>query len=356
MRNNRFRRNFRKHLILKHLRRRQRKKYINAKRLSHRARLEIADIYMPRVLSIYNKAHRERTLESLLKFRELIIKNKHDRIVFDFREVRFVFADAVLLLYSEIDRILESGLFKGKMRFKLPTIDHSDKDLENISKVRQVLKHVGLLDLVGQNLKIATKRQDVVHWRVAKGKKSEGSKTESILEVVDKHLGGKVSRRFYTGMTEAMTNTHHHAYEEDRLDGLGINIGGWWMFMQHLENKLSIIICDLGMGIPRSLPRTHSQLWVELLKKFIDIDDGLSIDFAVQAGSTSTELSNRGKGLKKMVGIVDDIPNSSLIIYSNRGVYVKNRTVSVMHADYRDSILGTLISWTVEIPEGQVPA
>lgn len=340
-------------MFIRRLRKIQRKMQIRRKRYAHKIKLSVSHISMPRVMDIYNKPHRKKMTEALSKFREVVRINRHDRLIFDFKEVRFVFADAALLLYSEIDRILESKLFKGRIRFTLPNASHPDRDLENIVKVRQVLKHIGLLDLVGQKLEIATNRHDVINWRVAKGKKSEGSKTESILEVVDKHLGGKVSSKFYTGMTEAMTNAHHHAYEEDRHDGLGINIGGWWMFMQHLENKLSIIICDLGMGIPRSLPRTHSQLWVEWLKKVIDIDDGLSIDFAVQAGSTSTEMSNRGKGLKKMVGIVDDIPDSSLIIYSNKGVYVKNRIVSVMHADYKDSILGTLISWSVQIPEAR---
>lgn len=126
---------------------------------------------------------------------------------------------------------------------------------------------------------------------------------------------------------------------------------GWWMFMQVKDNKLSLLVCDLGIGIPNSLPSNNSFWLHDFVRVVPEFRDSAAIKFAAEHGSTSTNLSNRGKGLKKMRKIVDEIPNTSLRIFSNKGRFDAGAKIEILERDYQISIKGTMIIWTIDIEE-----
>lgn len=312
-------------------------------------------VYMPSVISIGRDQERTSFLEALDALRVLACKDEKN-IVLDFSATRHIAADGMLLLYAELLRLKRHLGSKISVRCRLPenSVSRKNKFLDSDAvKVAEVLKHVGILDLLGNSSKIMPSREDVIHWKIAHGSKSQGSKTEPLLKVVDDLLGKMVSRKFYTGLTEAMTNSYHHAYSDIREDGLNIeNDGGWWMFSQVKDKVLSILICDLGIGIPRSLPRTNNSWIMQLEKRRFIQADSLAIEYATRHGSTSTDLLNRGKGLKKMVQLVKDVPNSSLVIYSNSGAFYSGKSREIggfVQKDFKKSILGTLVYWQVEL-------
>lgn len=88
--------------------------------------------------------------------------------------------------------------------------------------------------------------------------------------------------------------------------------------------------------------------------------DALKIKAAIEIGRSRTKLSNRGKGLQQMVGILDTLGNNAakVTIYSGRGVYRRtpkngNTPEFLYKLDDRrkqPGIRGTLIYWSIPLP------
>ncbi|WP_156373055.1 hypothetical protein [Deinococcus sp. Leaf326] len=316
--------------------------------------LDFHRIRAPKVFGLSVESERSNVLNFLKNLRDTVgIQKKH--VLIDFSETETLIADAMLLAYAEITRLVARFSREVKIRCILPKKSFSTRTkpfIEKREKVAQVLKQIGLLDLLGNQAKVEPTYEDVVHWKAVHGYKVQGDITEPILQVVDDVLGEMVSRKLYTGVSEAMTNTTHHAYLEDRHDGLNLkDKAGWWMFLQVKDNMLSILMCDLGIGIPRSLPKTNRDWLHKLFSEKYPAPDSLSIKYATEYGRTSTNLSNRGKGLKKMLSIVESLEASSLRIHSNKGVFTAGKITHIVSRDYQDSIMGTLISWNIPISE-----
>ncbi len=170
----------------------------------------------------------------------------------------------------------------------------------------------------------------------------------------------------YKGVTEAMTNASNHAYIEERADGLafGREEPRWWMFSQERNGRLFVSLCDLGVGIPNSLPRTKLKDWApESVLSFIKsvaqgsapTNDCVMIKAAIELGRSRTDLPYRGRGLQQLKDVIDVVSDGSLAIHSNRGVYrynPSNRAIETIN-DFSDSIMGTLILWNVPISSGE---
>ena len=119
------------------------------------------------------------------------------------------------------------------------------------------------------------------------------------------------------------------------------------MFSQERDGKLSVAICDLGAGIPGTLPSKQPKLWKRILrvKRFGDAD---VIKHAVSDSISRTGAGHRGHGLGQIVRVVESIPGAQVIIFSNKGIYgrIAGRKVLVNHSS---NILGTLIFWEVPL-------
>lgn len=121
---------------------------------------------------------------------------------------------------------------------------------------------------------------------------------------------------------------------------------------------LWLLFVILGLGIPKSLPLTHTKnIVAELLAKVgrvtgMAYSDSRLIHAAVELGRSRMPQSHRGKGFRDMVEVIDSARAGELRIYSNAGCYiyrVEDGESVHKHIDYRDSILGTLIQWIVPV-------
>ena len=143
-----------------------------------------------------------------------------------------------------------------------------------------------------------------------------------------------------------------HAYIAKRRDGT--NFSGekrWWLFSQQREGFLTIVFCDLGIGIPESLPIQHSGVG-KILKKFSkNSSDVEAIKYATQIGKTSTDQPNRGKGLPEILDAARKAEQGSCVIYSNKGHYGYGAGENLIENQFPNSILGTLIEWRVPLSE-----
>ena len=190
-------------------------------------------------------------------------------------------------------------------------------------------------------------RDDVVHWQVVQGQLVDNSLCAPTIEGFQDRIDATMIDELLGGLGEAMTNAIHHAYDSIRQDGLDYNGNSdWWMFSQAKDGNLSVVFCDLGIGIPTTLPLKRPGIWQKLILRIPTPTDGDCIREAIIEGRTRTGLHGRGYGLGNIVDVVENIPNGIVNVFSNRGRY-DSRKSTLYPNDYTDSILGTLISWNV---------
>lgn len=190
---------------------------------------------------------------------------------------------------------------------------------------------------------------DVIHWRYAHGDRVEGYKYDEILGKYDGQITSVLSTKLYNGLTEAMTNAKHHAYIRVRPDGLGVTKPkrDWWMFSQERDNQLSVVFCDLGIGIPGSLPIQQPILWKRILLGG-KMTDGDIIKEAIADSYTRTGKHYRGKGLGQLVNVVAKESDSVLLIYSNKGCYTCTSGSETVR-NFIGSVQGTVIFWRLTL-------
>lgn len=160
-------------------------------------------------------------------------------------------------------------------------------------------------------------------------------------------------RQLQRGVAEAMLNAITHAYPEDAIKHPAVR-NRWWICGHYHppSKKVWIMFCDLGVGIPRTLPRRYP---LERIRGVLNMlpgmapDDGEMVYAAMQLGRSSTEQLHRGKGLKDLLFFIDQAGAGDLQIFSNRGYYQYRGDGTEHKATLPASIGGTLIKWSVPL-------
>ena len=264
-------------------------------------------------------------------------------VCIDFRPTERMVAGATLLLFSELHRLKE--MFPTR---PLRCIAPKDK------KVNEVLQHLKLFELLGYSNSVVPTSADVVSWRTASSAVVDGGKVGTVIEAY-KSIDGIRAKHVFRGATEAMMNSMNHAYIDERQDGLPRPPSGkWWMFCRQDEDKLVIAVCDLGIGIPRSLPILYTE---ELIAKAVSSisrgkvrSDARMIEAAMEIQRTRTKRKGRGKGLSDIRRLVDEVHGSQLYLFSNRGL-VKYIGGAYQRRNYATSIKGTVVLWIVPLKD-----
>lgn len=293
----------------------------------------------PEKFNIVEKKERELFTIALYRLRSRILGGQKN-IILDFSNTRIMNAEATLLFVAEIRTLFYQK--KGNIQWELIPSE--------TSKVMQVLKQIKVLELLGVSYEIDCNDEDVVSWLYASGQGADGSKFDDIMGPYQGDIAPALSADLYSGVTEAMTNVVNHAYSQPRDDGLApISDRDWWMFSTERDGRLTVLICDLGAGIPGTLPYSseHKGLWRRLLR-LNKVTHSTIIAYAVEHSITRTELSHRGKGLGQITKAIQHINNAQVTIMSNNGAYQRTSSGEVKLGDYSTSILSTLILW--EIP------
>lgn len=304
----------------------------------------------PDVFDIGTESNRRELLRFLKRLREITVLDNRD-VRISFRHTQRMVANGTLLFTAELHRI--NRLTEGKRRITCSYPKHN--------KVEQVLQQIGVLPLLGKPERLVPDADDVIHWRFIDGTMAEGEKANRLIEVFAEKLPSSLSRGLYNGLVEAMTNCVHHAYLESRGDGVtGKLEDGWWMFAQERETRLMVAFCDLGIGIPRSLPKTHDPTVLsgvlERVGRLLRVRGYRDADFvaaAFEVGKTRTAEPHRGFGLKEFREVIDNAREGTLRIFSNKAGYtyslnIDDEPLEVRH-EYNDSIFGTLIQWSLPL-------
>ncbi|RSN83392.1 hypothetical protein EA770_07300 [Acinetobacter baumannii] len=334
-----------------------RKKRNKIKQASERINIYLK---MPVHVTIITRKIRGKLIKITRRFREFYHRS-NICLNLDFSDTKKMYADGTLYFLAELDSLI---ILNKDISFKII--------FSNEKIVNQVLEQTGILNLLNKKMKFEDEEFDdtVKYWNYASGHNSEIDSADSMLDDFDKILASTTSRDVFTVLTEALTNCHQHAYVEKRFPSAPKSIKKWWLFSEIREDKLTVCVCDLGVGIPNSLKVNSpdvQQNWFQVLKDFLAMHkvkndfDGAAIKAAIEISNTRTNLPNRGKGLNQIINKVNTISDQkvSVAIYSNKGSYIINRglvtdlektgIVDGISIPYKESLEGTLIVWSIPL-------
>jgi len=122
------------------------------------------------------------------------------------------------------------------------------------------------------------------------------------------------------------------------------------MFSQAKDGYLSVVFCDLGVGIPETLPVKRPWLVRKMESIGLSVSDADCIREAINEGRSQTGIPGRGHGLGNIIDVVENVPKGIAVVLSNRGRY-DSRSGKTTSGNYWDSIQGTLIYWRVPLQE-----
>lgn len=295
-------------------------------------------IYIPKKISILQKDDRELLFSAVKKIHKKA--KKYTEIYIDFSETTTVYSEGMLYLYAEIENLLNINKDITIKCKKSRTL-----------KVNHVLYHIGLFKLCNHTFSPSRKYKDIIYWKKSSGVKVEGPKFDEIMGEDDrlKEVANRIN--IYGGFIEAIKNAYMHAYIKQRkLSHVDHQKTAWWVFSQVRDDFVSIAICDLGIGIPATVPSKFPSLIVELAKKIKLITDADIIKAAVERPSSRTGKSYRGNGLKTIAEIAKQDNRASFFIASSKG-YVYSRKNQLKRANFKSSLPGTIVAWKLPLHE-----
>lgn len=304
------------------------------------------EILAPKRIELLNLEPHHDVTCFLRTLRKESLKNK--RVLINFKNTVKVHSCGTLLLVAEIDRLVRALGERCDISCTYP----------QDSKVEKVFQQIGLLKLLNKahRLEITEEDRDVFHWRYATGIDVSPIQADPILKGIKEQIP-KTFRKIVVGVEEAMDNSVHHAYiaaRGDRLSGIAEADGRrWWLFAEVLDDWLHVNFCDLGIGIPKSLPRRWAEEAGDIARLSLSKGkkDIRMIARAFEVGRTRTELEHRGKGLKNIAAAAREL-GGLLTVHSNAGcLRLDNRPdrMSTVSRSYKRSILGTVVQWSIPL-------
>lgn len=280
---------------------------------------------------------REDLLNCIERIKFLLHQGANVHIVFD--DTTNLFPCGTLLFVATIQELIEK--FPDRLSCNYP-VD---------PVVEQLFQHIGILQQLGNGPRLEITAENVKYWHLIDGTTTDVTAFKKLFSVFRSQLTKDTEAGLFEGMSEAVTNIVQHAYPE--RDQFHANARSrWWMFAQKQDTKLSVAICDLGIGIPNSLrekPELANILPTLLRRLRKRVATGL-IEIAVESSRSRTKLVHRGKGLPDMFAFVKRGEIGGFSIYSLNGAFQYNAALHVESGrDLDNSIDGTLIQWTLDL-------
>jgi hypothetical protein len=300
------------------------------------------EIRIPAPANLSLAENYEEVIDFVARIIDLIINPR--RAVMDFATIRRVSLGAALTLAASLDMW---------QRLKSRRLLARDAGLWR-PDVRQALIELGLFELLKTRnppQESWRHRQDLTILKLRSGEGSDGSLARELMRAMVEIAGPIEAERFlFAGLTEAMTNVAQHAYPDAEFEGVPPNYRRWWMTGSYDSGQhcMRILILDLGVGIPATLPRSTNERIRGVVSSIVGGDDAAMIAAAFQAGRSSTGELGRGHGLEEVRQFMEQCERGRLRILSGRGevVYEKGRE-EPRRRTLPTPFSGTLIEWEV---------
>lgn len=285
----------------------------------------------PEVFSLIDSHDRERLLFFIKNIKTHLHNGRKIYLIFD--KTKILHPCGTLFAVSNIESIL--ALYPKTINCNYPKND----------VVEQLFQHIGFLNLLGKrDSRKKITAENVRYWHYVNGVSTDDvSKFKDLLKSIN--LDEDIESGLFEGMSEAVTNTIQHAYDNNEQKM-------WWMFAQKKESLFQIAICDLGMGIPASL-RKKPEIMEFIASPVHHVKnrrDTSLIEIAVDSSRSSTRLAHRGNGLKDMLDFAKTNNIGGFRIFSAKGAFsYQASNHQEYRTDYRDEIRGTIVQWQIPL-------
>ncbi|GAB1146670.1 hypothetical protein [Shewanella algae] len=311
------------------------KKY-NPNKIQYKEVLGWHYISVPPQLDLYNEESRDATLDFIESIRQHSLSHK---VMLDCSTAKSFSAAATLLLYSTIDR-LKSNDAHRLVRFKGQKGD-----------VKLIIEKTGLKSLtLQQDCTITDCKVDILP--IVKGT-ARGEEFEQVIDYVQhqiykNNMSPEQENVWGAAVGETVSNVKLHAYED-------ADEKPWWIICSVIGDDLYLAICDQGVGIPNTIKK---QGWINslvqnspaLVRKMLSSNDSDAIELSMTIGESSTNQQKHGLGSQSIRALVEKNPDGALWVFSNHGVYYKNRDSSKPELrDFGGSISGTIVQWNIKL-------
>lgn len=224
--------------------------------------------------------------------------------------------------------------------------------------VFEKLESLGFFDILKTDRKsigISCNKKD--HWIPFISKTNTiGSAAKALRRELTKLLKNSVENKFipiYAPLIESMKNAIDHAYEDTQDSDSSYPFYGkrWWMTASYDEDKkkIEVAFLDLGITIPRTLPK--SWLWSKIHLKKDDSNqkfkDSSIIASAMSYRISRTEQYQRGKGFENIAKPVSLNTKNTVKVISRKGHCIMVSSGRIYAAEVNPEFEGTLIHWTI---------
>lgn len=297
--------------------RRLKSKHDKPKRRARKRRSTYNPLAAPGSLDIYMPQNRAKFTRFIADLKQRAVTSR--KINISFRNTTRISAAAALLLVAQTDRLVRARP-ELRIRCTFPPVIKGGKHKNANNLVESALKQIGFFDIIGQHSSKQTNQPTVRMWRTVSEDTAKGELAASLLKIIKDNFSQADQRKLYRGAIEAISNCVEHAYPDANEQ----SDKRWWMLVGIDDEHISVIICDLGVGIPVTLPKLHDPSILQRIFNFARILDSKDADL-IQASTyikrTRTEMEHRGKGAADLRSIVSSFPSAHLMLRSNKGEY-----------------------------------
>ncbi|PSN08543.1 ATP-binding protein [Siccibacter turicensis] len=334
--------------IVEHNRRKLRLGLSLKEKYNPRVKLKVSNkrviFFAPEKIDYYQGKNYELTNKFLGEIHDCIKKGR--RIFIDFRNTKKISAAAMLSFLAEVDVLIK----KHKHGYRCINFSHPYNE-----KIESILIQVGFYELLRKQKRTTKEFEDVTFWKYTSGSCSEPILAKEMMGEIKKELAQRASKKLYRGFTEAMSNSVEHAYIDDKEHTETDDTAKWWTFAGIRDKQLIVVICDKGVGIPKTLPKTQGvsslrALIANLGYSLDNVKDSIFIKASTEVQKTRTGERYRGKGLKDIKSVIDSIGTGYMSIFSNRGRYIykgHSGNINEVTFDQKSSVRGTIIEWSI---------
>ena len=293
----------------------------------------------------FSVQHSERRA-SLLRFLHRLTESLEggSQVLINFDQTTTLSSGGTLLFVATIDKLLAK--FPGRLASNYPAN----------STIEQMFQHIGLLKKLGNSPRLSITAENVKHWHFLCGETADLSGVKNLFNILATQLSDDTSSGLFDSISEAVTNVVQHAYEgvESSTESSSANNAPprWWLFAQLKDMELQIAICDLGIGIPKSLKEKAelTNILPNIMRRLRKRKSSGMIEIAVESSRSRTKLPHRGKGLPDMLVFSRQAKIGGFLIYSHHGYFAYNAHFQSETArDFYPPVGGTVICWQLPL-------
>ena len=188
----------------------------------------------------------EETMETINSLIEEIKHEEFRKTIFiEAKSVKHVTVDALIYLIA----IMENDCINKRMQY---TYVGSFPQAESAKDVFRGSGFMGYVKSRVRRLPQSTEKMQIIS-----GVNNDPTKAKDCCMFVMNCLGKDRSDMIplQAVFIELMSNVYHHAYDEDD----GVMLKNWYIYAEHIDEKVRVVFVDTGMGIARTVRKSFSE-------------------------------------------------------------------------------------------------